>query len=80
MSWLTPIVREIMADKAMTDHKLAFMENAATPNMVVKLDVQDLDKFTKWMQQFKEDHEGARTRTGRSSSAPALTSRLLGRI
>jgi hypothetical protein len=60
MSWLTPIVREIMADKAMTDHKLAFMENAATPNMVVKLDVQDLDKFTKWMQQFKEDHEGAR--------------------
>jgi HK97 family phage portal protein len=59
MSWLTPIVREIMADKATTDHKLSFLENGATPNLVVKLDVQDLEKFEKWIEKFKATHEGA---------------------
>jgi hypothetical protein len=58
MSWLTPVIREVMADKAMTEHKLKFMENAATPNLVVKINSENLDKFTKWMQRFKEDHEG----------------------
>lgn len=59
MSWLTPIVREVMADKAMTDHKLRFMENAATPNLVVKMDVADLEKFKAFTEKFREDHEGA---------------------
>lgn len=59
MSWLTPIVREVMADKAATDHKLKFFENGATPNLVVKLDVPDLEKFSKWIEKFKEQHEGA---------------------
>jgi hypothetical protein len=35
MSWLTPIISEIMADGAATSHKLKFFENGATPNMVV---------------------------------------------
>jgi hypothetical protein len=30
MSWLTPVVREIMADTQATKHKLKFFENAAT--------------------------------------------------
>jgi phage portal protein BeeE len=59
MSWLTPVIRELMADKAMTEHRLAFFENAATPNLVVKLDVPDLEKFKKWIQTFRDDHEGA---------------------
>jgi HK97 family phage portal protein len=36
MSWLTPVVREINSDKAMTDHKQKFFDNAATPNMVLR--------------------------------------------
>jgi HK97 family phage portal protein len=36
MSWLTPVVREINADLAMTGHKQAFFENAATPNLLIK--------------------------------------------
>lgn len=36
MSWLTPIVREINADLAMSTHKQKFFDNAATPNMVVR--------------------------------------------
>lgn len=37
MSWLTPIVREIEADKQMTRHKQLFFENAATPNLLIKI-------------------------------------------
>jgi phage portal protein BeeE len=36
-SWLTPVIREVMADKAATQHKLKFFENAATPNLAVSL-------------------------------------------
>lgn len=38
MSWLTPVIREIQGDKAMTAHKLKFFENAATPNLAIKFD------------------------------------------
>lgn len=37
MSWLTPVVREIMADGQATKHKLKFLENSATPNLAVSL-------------------------------------------
>jgi HK97 family phage portal protein len=36
MSWLTPVVREINSDQAMTQHKVNFFENAATPNLLIK--------------------------------------------
>lgn len=36
MSWLTPVIREINADKAMTEHKAQFFDNAATPNLMIK--------------------------------------------
>lgn len=58
MSWLTPVIREIMADKAMIEHKLKFFENGATPNLAVKLDVPDLDTFKTWMELFREQNEG----------------------
>jgi hypothetical protein len=35
MSWLTPVIREVLADGAATTHKLKFFENGATPNMIV---------------------------------------------
>jgi hypothetical protein len=57
MSWLSPVIREIMSDKAATDHKLAFFENAATPNMLVKMDVEDINQWVNWIRKFKEDHE-----------------------
>jgi hypothetical protein len=59
MSWLTPIAREVMADKAALDHKLMFFENGATPQMVVKLDVPDLEKFKRWIDHFETEHDGA---------------------
>jgi phage portal protein BeeE len=36
MSWVTPAVRELQADRAVTDHKLVYFTNGATPNLVVK--------------------------------------------
>lgn len=38
MSWLQPIAEEILADKDMTRHKRLFLTNAATPNMLVKIE------------------------------------------
>lgn len=58
MSWLTPLIREIMADKAMVDHKLAFMENGATANLLIKMDMPDLQKAEPWIDLFKRNHEG----------------------
>lgn len=36
MSWLTPLIREVGADKQMTRHKERFIRNSATPNLVIK--------------------------------------------
>ncbi len=36
MSWLTPAIRDIQGDSLATQHKIAFFQNGATPNMVVK--------------------------------------------
>jgi len=60
MSWLTPVVREVMADKAATTHKLKFFENGATPNMVVKLPEMSREQFHKFKAQTDELHKGAR--------------------
>jgi phage portal protein BeeE len=59
MSWLTPLIREVMADKAGVVHKLSFLENP-TPNMVVKFDVPGLDEFKEQINEFKKAHTGAR--------------------
>ena len=59
MSWLTPIVREVLADGAATSHKLKFFENGATPNMVVSLDPTiSKDAFQEWVAMFSDKHEG----------------------
>jgi hypothetical protein len=38
MSWLTPVLREVEADQAATDHKAAFFRNGASPQIVVSFD------------------------------------------
>jgi hypothetical protein len=57
MSWLTPVVLEIMGDKAASEHKLDFFERGGTPNMTVEYDpavVQDEDAFQKWMEAIED--------------------------
>lgn len=59
MSWLTPILREIQADKAATKHKLKFFDQGATISTVVTLD-KDVkpEEFDDFVQRFRESTEG----------------------
>jgi HK97 family phage portal protein len=38
MSWLSPVVREINADIGLTAYKTTFLDNAATPNLLIRYD------------------------------------------
>lgn len=59
MSWLTPVIREIMGDQAQTTHKLKFFENGATPNLVVTVDAKVREEaFEKWVTKMEKQHAG----------------------
>lgn len=60
MSWMTPVLREIQADKAATVHKAKFFENGANPGMVVKFDKDTAPAvFKEFVEKFRESHQGA---------------------
>jgi phage portal protein BeeE len=58
MSWLTPVAREIATDKQATQHKQKFLENGATPNMIIKHQINDTETLKKWVALFNETHVG----------------------
>ncbi len=59
MSWLTPILREIQADQAMTKHQSKFFDNAASPNMVVKHDASaEMDKIKRFAEMMEDSAVG----------------------
>lgn len=59
MSWLTPIVHEILADKSMTRHKQQYLDAGGTPSYAVKLNVDDVNEFNKWVTRYREERENA---------------------
>lgn len=59
MSWLTPVIRETQNDKLMARHKQKFLENAATPNMVVRLAREvSPEAFAKFKAKMESGHRG----------------------
>ena len=59
MPWIAPVVREIQGDAGYTTHKLKFLENGATPNMVVSLDANITQTaFDAWVDAFEKGHRG----------------------
>jgi phage portal protein BeeE len=59
MSWITPILREIMADKGATKHKQMFFDQGATPQIAVSFkDTVSPEAFKEFMQQVNTNHEG----------------------
>jgi HK97 family phage portal protein len=59
MSWLTPIIREIAADKSAMKHKLKFFENGATLQAIVSLkETVTEDQFKEFIREMKSAHEG----------------------
>lgn len=47
MSWLAPIIREINSDQGMTQYKSQYLNNAATPNIVITYDDELSDEAAK---------------------------------
>ncbi|MFI8254087.1 phage portal protein [Streptomyces filamentosus] len=59
MSWLTPVIRETQNDNLMARHKRKFLENAATPNLVVKLAREITpEAFAKFKDKMDSGHRG----------------------
>jgi phage portal protein BeeE/uncharacterized protein YerC len=60
MSWLTPVLQDIMGDAAATSHKLKFFEGGATPNMIVALDktFNNKETYEAFIKKMREEHEG----------------------
>jgi len=60
MSWITPILREIQADHAMTRHQSKFFSNGATVNMIIKHSpLADPDAVRRWAEEMQAKHGGA---------------------
>lgn len=59
MSWLTPVIREIQADKQATLHKVKFFENGATPQLTVSVDPSvQKDEFKEFIEIMEASHSG----------------------
>lgn len=61
MSWLTPAIRDMQADRAATELKTQFFANAGTPNLVVKgITAATPERFNAIVDQLEERHTGIR--------------------
>ena len=58
MSWLSPILREIMADEAMTAHRLKYFEHGGTPALAIKTQYTDVKKLKEFMDFLRQEHAG----------------------
>lgn len=59
MSWLTPVLRETANDNLMAAHKRKYFENAATPNLVVRLAREVTpEAFAKFKAKMDAGHRG----------------------
>lgn len=59
MSWLRPVVSDVLGDRAASEHKLQFFRNGATPNMIVNVDISgSREEFKAWVDLFREGYEG----------------------
>jgi phage portal protein BeeE len=60
MSWVTPVLRSVMADDASEAHKLKFFQNAATPNFALKFDPGTTkEQILAFKEIFEEQQVGA---------------------
>ena len=60
MSWMTPVIRELQGDNAYTNHKNAFIGNAATPNLAVTLkESVTTEQFEAFVDAMSQAHDGS---------------------
>lgn len=59
MSWITPVLDEIISDKSATEHKGRFFTNGATPSYVASFsDAVTEEQFNEFVEQIKDQLEG----------------------
>lgn len=59
MSWLTPVLNEIGADKAASKHKLNFFRNGAVPGLAISYDkALPKEEVAAYIEMFKEEFDG----------------------
>lgn len=60
MSWLTPVINEVMADKSATRYKLRYFENGATPGLVIKgIKATTKTQFDELVDMMEDRHKGS---------------------
>lgn len=61
MSWLTPVLRDVVNDGLMEHHKSKFFENGATPNMIVSFkETVTKQQFREFIEATEESHRGVK--------------------
>lgn len=59
MSWLTPVIREVQADRQATEHQVSYLEHGGTPNFLVKLPRETTrDQFDLFKETYEASHGG----------------------
>lgn len=59
LSWITPVIRDVLGDNLQTDHKRQFLRNAATPNLAIKFDAsQTREQVEQFKELFEAEHQG----------------------
>lgn len=60
MSWVTPVIREVLSDRSASEHKLKFFDNAATPNLAVSFSENiTQQQFQAFMSAMNAAHQGS---------------------
>lgn len=60
MSWITPVLTDVMSDDAALIHKRKFFQNAATPNLAIKFDpTVGIEQVKEFKALLEEEHRGA---------------------
>jgi phage portal protein BeeE len=60
MSWITPVLTDVMGDDAALTHKRKFFQNAATPNLGIKFDPSvSIEQVREFKALLEEEHRGA---------------------
>ena len=79
VSWLTALIREVEADSAMTSHRLAFMRQGATPNLVVTgVPGATPEAYQAWVDKFSKGHDGVRNAYKTMYLSSALDAKVVG--
>ena len=61
MSWLTPVIREVMADTGFREAKVDWLEHGGTHNFLFQIDPKSMtkDNFESFVRHYRLDNEGA---------------------